>query len=701
MVDLIKYKKANCCICHNHNQCGMKLSIKNGKIIKVEGDTEDIRTKGILCPRGSAIRQYIYNEDRIKYPLKRVGKKGENKFERISWEEAYQTIANNLNKIKNENGPEAVAFYSGYPKWHRPILARLSYQFGSPNYIDESGTCSTATEIAWKLNFGSSLRPDINNSNLILVWSRNIPYTDITNIETIDKKLKSGTKLIVVDPRITPLSQKADLHLRIQPGTDGALANGIAKILIEKNLIEKEFIDKYIYGFNEYKKYLDTIDLKEIEKITKIEIKDMIKTAELYGNIKPASIMTSASPVVHHVNGVQNYRAVMSLIGLTGNFDIKGGNIALVENYKTMKPLFELNNKKLFDRGDIKKLGMGELEFPIWRELEKNSAQSVKLSDYIKGNSPYKVKGMFSLGLNHMIWGDSKNTIEALKELEFLVVGDLFMTESAKIADIVLPVSSGFERDELKNYGNYIKYQEKIIEPIGESKNDIEIIRDITKYLNIKDKYLNMSYEDYLNFILEPTELKTEDIKDKGYIIPKNIKKYKEKKYLTEKLNTPTGKIEIYSKLLEKYGEEFNYDPLPKYRSFYEIYSEYDNFEKYPLILNTGSRKSHMHHSKMYRIKWINNLEDIDTITINPKTVKKYNLEDKEKVKLSTFKGYIYGKINISIEASEDIVYVYHGNKNSDVNELIDKDYLDPISGFPGYKTIPSRIDKIVGEDNE
>lgn len=695
---MIEYKKANCCICHNHGQCGMKLTINNGVIVGVEGDKEDIRTKGILCPRGSAIRQYIYNEDRIKYPLKRIGERGENKFKRITWEEAYKTIAENLNKIKKENGSESLAFYSGYPKWYRPILARLAYKFGSPNYIDESGTCNTATEIAWKLNFGNVLRPDMKNSKLILIWSRNIPYTDITNIELIDEKIKSGTKLIVIDPRITPLSQKADIHLRVFPGTDGALAIGIAKILIEKNLIDNEFIEKYVYGYKEYTDYLNTIKLNEIEKITKVKIEDMEKVAELYGNIKPASIMTSASPVVHHVNGVQNSRAIMALIALTGNFDIKGGNIALVESYKNSLPLFELNNDKLFEREDIKKLGMGELEFPIWRELEKKSAQSVKLADYINGNSPYKIKGLFSLGLNHMIWGDTKYTINALKKLEFLVVGDIFMTESAKLADIILPVSSGFERDELKNYGNYIKYQEKVIEPFGDTKNDIEIIMDIARYLEIEDSYLNMSYEEYLNFILEPTGLKIKDLKDKGYIVPKNLKKYSEKKYLKEELNTPTGKIELYSKLLEKYSEEFNYDPLPKYRSFYEIYKEYDNSNEYPLLLNTGSRKSHMHHSKMYRLNWINNLEEPDTITINPKTAKKHNIGDGDKIKLSTYKGYIIGKINISIEASEDIIYVYHGNKNSDVNELLDKDYLDPISGFPGYKSIPCRIDKIIGE---
>lgn len=695
-----KYKKGTCCICHNYGQCGMKLLVEDGEIKKVEGDLEDKISKGILCPRGSAIRQYIYSEDRIKYPLKRVGPRDSNKFERISWEEAYKIIGENLNKIKDENGAESLAFYAGYPKWYRPMLARMTYTFGSPNFINESGTCSTATDMAWKLVFGTSLRPDIKNSNLILVWSRNIAYTGITGIEAIEDKIDDGVSLIVVDPRITPLTQKADLHLRVFPGTDGALALGMAKVILEENLEDKEFVEKYVQGLEEFKEYLSTIDLEDIEKITRVKVEDIIKAARLYGSIKPASIMTSAAPVVHHVNGVQNSRALMSLVALTGNFDIKGGNIALVENYRTDRELLELNNNKLYSREDIETLGMGELEFPIWRELVKSSAQSVKLSDYINGNSPYKIKGMFALGLNHRIWGDSNNTIEALKKLDFLVVGDLFMTESAQVADIVLPVVSGLERDELKNFGNYLKYQSRIIEPLGEAKNDVEIILELSKYLGLDDKYLNMTYEEYINFVLEPTELNLKDLDNGEFVIPKTVKPYREKKYLSEELNTPSGKVEIYSSLLDKYSEEYGYDPLPIYRGYSDIYKEYKNLSAYPLILNTGSRKPHMHHTKMYRSSWIRNLDPVDSISLNPKTASKYGIENGDRIELSTFKGSIEGEAYLSIEALEDVVHMYHGNKNSDTNSLIDKDFLDPISGFPGYKSIPCRIRKIEGEYN-
>lgn len=321
----MKVVKTSCSTCGSC--CEVDTYVEDGKLVSVEGARNTPMQSGGMCAKGAAAKQYVYNKDRILYPMKRVGKKGEGKFERISWEEAYEMIAENLLRIRKESGPESVVFYAGYPKWYRPALLRLANAFGSPNYCTESSTCFQAAALAWRSLYGNGIcGPDMKNAKTLLVWSSNLYHSNTPMSGTYQGLKKRGVKIIVVDPRHSVTAHDADIHLQLIPGTDGALALSMAQVIIEEGLYDKEFVENYVYGFEEYREYVQNFVPEEAEKITGVPAAQIRLAARTYAGNNPASVMFSASPIVHHINGVQNYRAVFSLIAITGNYDVEGGN---------------------------------------------------------------------------------------------------------------------------------------------------------------------------------------------------------------------------------------------------------------------------------------------------------------------------------------------------------------------------------------
>ena len=253
----IELRRTMCDICSPGMHCGINAYVKDGKVIKIEGLDNHPVNDGRLCTKGMANREYVYREDRIKTPLKRVGKRGEGKFEPISWEEAYALIADRLNQCKETYGAESVAFYSGYSKWYRQMLRRLAYAFGSPNYGCESSACYTAAFMAWKTAAGDQANPDMENSDLFLGWAYNPFYSSYMEAKNAMELKEKGLKFIIVDTRRTPTTEKlADLFLQPKTGTDGALAHAIANVLIQRGWIDKAYIEKYVYGFEEYAEYV-------------------------------------------------------------------------------------------------------------------------------------------------------------------------------------------------------------------------------------------------------------------------------------------------------------------------------------------------------------------------------------------------------------------------------------------------------------
>ena len=686
----MKVVKTSCSTCGSC--CEVDTYVEDGKLVSVEGARNTPMQSGGMCAKGAAAKQYVYNKDRILYPMKRVGKKGEGKFERISWEEAYEMIAENLLRIRKESGPESVVFYAGYPKWYRPALLRLANAFGSPNYCTESSTCFQAAALAWRSLYGNGIcGPDMKNAKTLLVWSSNLYHSNTPMSGTYQGLKKRGVKIIVVDPRHSVTAHDADIHLQLIPGTDGALALSMAQVIIEEGLYDKEFVENYVYGFEEYREYVQNFVPEEAEKITGVPAAQIRLAARTYAGNNPASVMFSASPIVHHINGVQNYRAVFSLIAITGNYDVEGGN-------RTQPGLFspanEFGRVRRFDGIEA----IGKKEFPVWFDLSCDEAQCTKLADYILEEKPYPIKAVFAMGLNHRMWPQPEHLQRALEKLDFYVNVELFMSESSNAADLVLPACTSYEREEV-HVGKVGRFylSNRAIEPVGEAKNDIEIIIDLLKKMGLKDEALENGYDVYMQYILEPSGLTLEELKNHPQGMQgKNLFSPAVKTYESAPLHTPSGKVELKSLVLERYRGSHGYEGLPVYHD-YRTETKIDR-NQYPLILSTGNRKPQFFHARVYRMAWLSNIEKATLVEIHPEDGEKYHIKDGATVKVVSPSGEMVGIAAYTIAGKPGVVNIYHGNPKGDANELIGKDYLDPISGFPGYRSYFCRIERVEEE---
>lgn len=687
----IEIKKTLCDICSPGIHCGIDAYVKDGKVIKIEGTKEHPMNRGLLCTKGLCNREYMYREDRIKTPLKRLGKRGEGKFKPISWEEAYSEIGGKLNKIKDEYGAKHVAFFTGYGKWYRPFLQRFASSFGSPNYGTESSSCSTSAQMAGNVATGRNFTmQDMENANTYLGWGFNPYYSKFLNSVNLSKLKEKGLKFIIVDPRITPTTQKiSDLHLRVKPGTDGALALGMANLFIEKDLIDKEYIEKHVHGFDEYKEYVKLFDLDTVNKITGVSKDDIVKAVEMLSK-GPFCINESAAPVVHHQNGFQNYRAMMSLSAITGNYDKIGGNIpkqdyfaGKVGGFQTLEKEFV---KEVLPKNINERIG-GE-RFPLWNEMV-NQFQAMDLTRQIEEKTPYEIKALFCHGINARMFPNSGRLFNALNTVDFFVNIDLFMTDASKYADILLPACTSFEREECKSYpGGYITYTKKVIDTLYDSKSDVEILSDLANVMDIEDDFLKAGYEASIRHMFKGTCVDVDELKESDLPLKcKDFKSYEVGSYTMEGYDTSTSKFELKSTIIEKY-KDFGLDALPTYKEFN------DDIDEYNYLLTSGARIPNALHSRLHDVKLSRILKNEASCDISSLDAKDLGIKNGDYIKITTKIGSLNVKVNVTDRVLYKNIHMYHGYREVDVNSII-CDNFDPYSGFPAYRSCKCKIEKV------
>ncbi len=696
----IAIRKSLCTICDPLTQCGLDCYVKDGRVIKVEGSDENPFNRGALCSKGAATRQYLYHENRLKTPLRRVGPRGSNRFEPISWDDAIGEIADKLLAAKQEHGPESVVFYAGYTKYFRPYLIRLAHVFGTPNYCSESSTCNMATGMAQRLVFSAPGAPDLANTDCLLVWSSNPFYTGHGRAQMIQKRLDQGMKMIVVDPRITPTTARADIHLQLRPGTDGALALAMANVIINENLYDHDFVDNYTHGFQAYRDYVRKFTPEEGERLTGVPAGKIQAAARLFAGAKTACVQPSASPVVHHTNGVQNSRAMFMLVALTGNYDVPGGNRAEPPSYLYVGAGFQTREHQFENPVPITSLPprIGSERFPVWMETASPEAQAMALPDQLRSGQPYPLKALVGFGMNYRMWPDSEGFKKSLDNLDLVVNTDIFMTDTCRQADIVLPACTSLERMELRAYGpRYVMLSQPVVPALYESKSDVDMIFELAKRLCPEDDLFAKGYEGCIDWILEPSGITVSELKKHpgGMPVPHPLP-MKDRKY-EGGAATPSGKIEFQSTVLEKYGEKPGFEPLPVYTPPRNSPDGNPELAKeYPFVLNTGSRLPMFIHSRANHLTWTQNLRpNHPAADIHPDDATRQGIRQDDTIRLATPHGAIQVKANLTRMVLPGVVHMYHGSSLADANSLFDKDYLDPLSGFPGYKSALCRIEKI------
>ena len=667
-------KDGICYMCTN--TCPMRIHVRDGKVVNVEAADPRVAH----CPRWKAQTDFIYHPDRLQYPLKRTGKRGSGSWQRISWDEALDTVAGNLQSVKDKYGPESVVFWIAYTKEPRLYFHRLTHAFGSPNYCTESSNCFSGTWIAANLTYGAEYSYMAGSGSGVdpetkckLIWGAAVVSSPNVWEKNLEAKEK-GVKLIVVDPRRTAIASRADIFLQLRPGTDGALALGFMNVIINENLYDKDFVEKWTVGFDDLKKLAIEYTPERVEKITRVPAAKIIEAARLYASLKPAKLHMSSNSTTHHTNGVQNHRTVILLAALTGNIGVSGGNT--LGPYSTGKT----NDITLHDRVANMPPGVGSARFPIWtkryREMQANA-----IADQIESGKPYPIKALFSSGLDIQFFANSNRMVEDLNKLDFIAVTEYFHTPGTQVADIVLPIASWLERHILlTDFGGYVKLIQPAVSPPGECRTEWDIYAGLAARLGFGDLFWGGSFEKCVDHILEPMKITFNDLKLHPEGIKLALQPRPEKHYEKTGFQTPSGKVEIASSALAEHG----LDPLPVYKEPPESpLSRPDLLKTYPLVMTSGARVMAYTHSQFRNIPQLRKMMPEPLVDINPTDAAPRNIKTGDTVTVSSPRGSIKMKANVTDTILTGVVSLpHHWPGEANVNLLVDDRTLDPISGF-------------------
>jgi anaerobic selenocysteine-containing dehydrogenase len=681
---MVKERKVfftDCTLCYH--SCGTKVTVEDGKAVKVEGLESHPLNKGKLCPKGEAALDNIYSPKRVKYPMKRV--KGN--WERITWDQALTEIANKLLKLREEYGPSVLGMFCGSIGVENLEMVGLTQRFkaayGSPNFFSVESICYRMRIRTRQITFGKYPTEELY-SNLYILWGHNPDESDFPLRLAIGENLKKGAKLVVIDPKRIPLADRAEMYLRIRPGTDGALALAMTNVIITEKLYDADFIEKYTYGFEKLVPHIQKYTPEWAEKITWIFAEDIRKLARLFAKTKGAGIYQGTNTQDQTANGTQNSRAFSILQIITGNINNPGGWV--------ISPRLLLGNVGMTVEGKP----LGADQYPLFYEVwGRKSPYGVVTC--VPESIPESLKAFFVIGGNPVISMPDTNAFKSgFEKLDLLVTHDLFMTETGELAHYVLPACSHLEKWGVAYTYNvchcfpYLMLRKKAIEPLYESWSEWKLLTELAKRLGMGDKFPWKSEEELVAFELEPTGLTFKQLLDEK---PEGAF-YQEKQYGMKqtKFSTPTQKIEIYSDALEQVG----FDPLPTYLEPRKSpISTPELLKKYPLILSTGNRSLYYTHGQFREVESLKEKNPEPKSEIGPRTALQYNIKEGDKITIETNRGVVQMKVHVDERVAEGLVLVPHGwPREANANLLTDTECREPIMGYPDMKSLLCAIRK-------
>ncbi|MBN2323104.1 MAG: molybdopterin-dependent oxidoreductase [Spirochaetes bacterium] len=637
----IKTLRNTCPLCPEHDS--ILISVADGEIVEINGDTDNPFTNGHICSKGRNADVCRVHPDRVIHPLKRIKKQ----WVRVSWDDALNEISERTHRIREMYGPLAFAAADANTNTVPGVaLGLFMRSLGSPNLMSNLDLCAGPGIASDLLSAGDQLSTyfsvaDFRNAGCIFIAGSNIAASHPRQWEDAKKAVAEGAKLIVVDPRHTEIAERADLWLQIRPGSDGALAMGMLNVILNENLYDREFVTKWCVGFERLNTRIGEYPPERVEKMTWITADDIRKAARLYATVKPACLRANLG-VQQRNNSFPAARAFSILPAVTGNIDIPGGQL-LARFPSGPESNSKVAEEYLLPR-DVVDRQIGASEYPLWSGngsiVTKGGYANISMTlrAMITGR-PYRVKAWFIMNPNAVVtYPDTKLVLDAIKNLELVVVCTDFMTPTAEMADFILPRAHPFETDRIigTSHGQWVLAARKAVEPKGECRDDIKIFHELSKKM-LDKRYLKKSLipwkdiGEYNEYRLKRMGITFNDLQKKGiYTFPMEFKKYER-----EGFATPSGRFEIYSGLLEKYG----YDPLPYYRE--SPSSEVSNPQlgrKYPLLLISSRKKdqylsrSHIDGSTKPRISY-------PELEIHPHAASDRGIADGDRLWIETPKG--------------------------------------------------------------
>ncbi len=670
--------------------CGIKTYVNsNGELVRVEGDENHPITNGRLCVRCLTIRDYVYNPDRVLYPMKRAREdRGKNKWERITWDEAYDTIAEKVKYFKDKYGAESILVMGGTGREGGPMLPAYAHAcLGTPNacytqsgyscYIPRvAGTTYVMGATYPEMDYAGGLPgryddPMFKLPELIVFWGKEpLPSNGdgLFGHAAIDM-MRRGSKLMSIDPRVNWVSTRADWHLRLRPGTDAALGMAMLNVIIEEDLYDHDFVDKWCYGFDQLAERVKTMPAEKAAEICGLDAGEIREAARVYAAAKPAQIAWGLA-IDQKSNGVQAGHCIMALEAITGNIDVPGGQLIGDVN-DGLELGFGWNNLG----PELQSKILGIKEYPAYVGLVLNAQCDMVLDALEAGDDakyyPFKM-GVFedtnflagTCAAQPKRWHDAM-----VKNLEWCFGIDVWMTPTIQATcEIFLPLSSTVEHDTVvyTHYGASPIMAGAVNKSItvGDCKGDCEIFYE----LGLRCMPINFEkYKDYYDFLADYRlaykrtfeELREEVVHQKtemcGYY------KYESGRLRPDGMpgfNTPTGRVELYSTMFRQFGE----DPLPYYEEpQLSPVSTPDKMEEYPFVLTTGARTYCYFHSEGKQIPYLREMNPDPLIEINPEDALKHGIADGQWVEVASPFGKCVLKAKVSQIVKPGVVHAQHG----------------------------------------
>ena len=706
-------------ICRNcHGGCGTLVRVVDGVVKEVVGDASNPINNGKLCSKaGVASVEQLYHPDRLDYPLIRAGERGEGKWRRATWDEALGLISKKMQEIKATCGAESVAFARGVGMNNQHIIGRVANLFGTPNLASISYVCYatrvavcnvTATGKYGGKTWDTVAVPDLySQPQCIVEWGAQKRISNdhgLIGFGPLTEALKGRPARILVDPRAPPGARGVDLWLPLRPGTDAAMALGWINLMIEEELYDKAFVERYCHGFEELRSRAREYPLSKVADVTWCDPELIARAARLYATTRPGCILWGNG--LEHVgrNAFQSARAVLILMGITGNLDVPGGNVF----YPPPPLAYPELREKLGPEQEAKRLGGQK-----FKALSRAGfAHPPTLFRTILSGEPYPVKALIVVGSNVVTtYPNTARVIEALNKLELLVVHDIFMTPTAEYADMVLPAAANLERDEPRLHlhikGPQAMFMDTVsrkLVSVGERKSDWEFMIGLGRKLGYEEYF--PSLEAMADDALRPMGITWDELKACDYVpIPIEYRKYEKSGF-----GTPTGKFEILSTVMKDWG----YDPLPSHVEPAESpVNTPERYKDYPLLLITGAKQAQYYHSQGRQIPSLRKIAPEPLLEIHNDTAAALDIAAGEFAWVETVRGRLRLKVRTEDRMHPKIVTVPHGwwlpeRPGPDhgvlefcANVLTDDDpeNCDPAFGGSPLKGLLCRVYRAEGDD--
>lgn len=665
--------------------CGAIARVENGRVVKLDGNPANPASRGTLCARGNAGMGSLYDPDRLKHPMLNVGKRGEPRWKKVSWDEALDFITERMQKIKKTYGPEAVALIShgtGGRFWKYLLKA-----YGTPNFTAPSfAQCRGPRDIGYLLTFGAGVGSpepiDLANSKfIVLIGSHLGENIHNSQVQDFVEGIAKGAKLVVVDPRFSTAAGKATWWLPIKPGTDMALLLTWINIIVSDELYDKDYINRYAIGLKELKEEVRPYTPEWASKETEIPADIIVEIAREMSRYKPNVLIHPGRYTVWYGDDTQRSRAMAILVALMGSWGREGGyyfptKASGIPEYPNLPTPPEPQKPEL--KGD----------WPFAVEPTTTAIRKAAIT-----GKPYPVKGWVVYSSNiFKTLPNQKETIDAIKNLDLMLVVDILPYEHIDWADVILPECTYLERyDDLKvSKGKTlsITIRQPAVQPMYESKPSWWITRELGMKLALEAYYPWRDIEEYLKTRLEATGIRFEELKAKGTIsFPDTANPFITADREPE-FDTDSGKIELYSKALQEKG----FDPVPKYK-------KHDTPPEGYFRLIYGRSPVHT-FSRTVNNQWLWELYKENELWVNAKRAEALGFKNGEYVVLINQDGARSNRIKLKAteRIREDCVYMVHGfghnsketkkayKKGADDQSLITKYAIDPLMGGTGMR---------------